>query len=87
MLQPQLGWAALGAAVAIFGSVWMLTPAQTDEQPLVFTANPAQVAQIGFERPPDTAMPLLSHHAAMSIDPFTDHVGTTLVSYSPSSHR
>jgi len=87
VLQPQVGWATLGAAVAIFGTVWMMTPAPTTEQPLNFAANTntsaGPVTQVAYERPPADSMPLLNHHAAMSIDPFTDHVGATLVSYSP----
>lgn len=82
LLQPQWGWATLGAAVAIFGSVLFLTPAEQEEQPMSFATTSQPVTQVVFERPPDSTLPLVTHHTAMSIDPFTDHVGTTLVSYS-----
>ena len=82
IFQPQVGWAALGAAVAIFGSVLFLTPSQPDEQPLTYEGPSVPATQVAFEAPPEGTQPLVNHHAAMAIDPFTDRVGTTLVSYS-----
>ena len=87
LLQPQLGWATLGAAVAVLGSVVFLSPGQPEEQPMQFATSAEPATQVTFERPPEAAQPLVNHHAAMSIDPFTDHVGTTLVSYSATASQ
>jgi hypothetical protein len=60
-----------------------MTP-QNDAPAPSWAANeagtPAQF--IRFDRPPAAASPLINHHSAMAFDPFADHVGSTLVSYS-----
>lgn len=78
-LQPRLGWATLGGAVAVLGGAWFLTPQSTEpnDAPLTSIAG-----FVDFRQPPRAASTLVNHHSGMSIDPFTDHVGTTLVSYS-----
>lgn len=92
-LQPRWGWAAVGGALVVLGSVWWFTPEPAAPTPpkgvLVLRSLPApgqESAETGrlvsFEPPPPLASPLINHHAAMSFDPFTDHVGSTLVSYS-----
>jgi hypothetical protein len=75
--QPRLGWAALGGAVAVFGGVWLLAP-QADV-PQDSSAVPQFVR---FENPPESMAALVNNHTAMAVDPFNDHVGSTLVSYS-----
>ena len=79
--QPRWGWAAVGSAIAVFGGVWWLAPHE-ETAPAQFAASPDIVQRISFERPPANASPLINHHVAMAFDPFTDHVGSTLISYS-----
>ena len=93
--QPRWGWVALGGAVAIFGSVWWLAPngtpatvaeAPADGGPLVLIAAPRNTAQSATRAPfaslPATASAAVNYHAAMSFDPFVDHVASSLVSSS-----
>lgn len=47
-------------------------------------ATASRIASAQFGTPPDEAALFINHHAAMAFDPFADHVGTTLVSYSAS---
>ena len=96
--QPRWGWAALGAAIAIFGSVWMTSPngdgaatmaeAPADGGP-VLVLGPSQdapgnpnSARVNFTPPPATAAAAVNYHSQMSFDPFVDHVGSSLVSSS-----
>lgn len=87
--QPRWSWATLGGALAILGSVWFLAP---HEGPNSFAEKENFPAQndspgelIALRRPTGAASVLVNHHAAMTVDPFTDYVGTTLVSYSATS--
>ncbi len=102
--QPRTGWAALGAAVVILGSVWVLGPADGQQAGTFSTSGlyssiqgsgtssagmgidlagePAPASNVAFRRPSAEAASMINHHAAMAFDPFTDHVGTTLVSQS-----
>jgi hypothetical protein len=81
-VQPRWGWAALGGAVAVLGSVWLMTPNPTnDGAPTLATAD-ATGQLVMFREPPRAASGMVNHHAGMAMDPFTDHVGSTLVSYS-----
>lgn len=87
--QPRWGWAALGGAVAILGSV-LLSPenAQEQSQPQFVVSVPTVEPQLKlFRRPSPVASEMVNHHAAMAFDPFTDHVGSTLVSYSATAGR
>jgi hypothetical protein len=86
--QPGWSWATLGSAAAILGAAWWLAP---HEEPLSPPGNGApQIAfqtndpgtLVSFRRPPEAASGLVNHHSAMAADPFTDSVGSTLVSYS-----
>jgi hypothetical protein len=77
--QPRWGWAALGGAVAVFGGIWMFSP---HDDPSELPPTPPGVTWIRFDTPPAIASSLVNHHSAMAFDPFTDHVGSTLVSYS-----
>ncbi|HEX8235438.1 MAG TPA: hypothetical protein VF600_05735 [Abditibacteriaceae bacterium] len=80
--QPRWGWAALGGSLAILGAVWFLTP-QNNTAPTSFATTDMPAGTfIRFERPPSAASPFINHHSAMAFDPFADHVGSTLVSYS-----
>ena len=86
-VQPRWGWAALGGAVAVLGSVWLMGPQNAPVSP-ADNSNPGQL--VAFQQPPAMASTLVNHHSAMAFDPFTDHVGSTLVSYSataPESSR
>jgi anti-sigma factor RsiW len=82
-MQPRWGWAALGGAVAILGSVWLLAPAPTtnDGAPAFATASAAGDLKM-FRQPPAATSGIVNHHAGTAMDPFTDHVGSTLVSAS-----
>lgn len=101
--QPRWGWAALGAAVAIFGSVWLLTPNDAAQNgALEASLNGGPIMRIGapsaeptdfgsmpvrvhFEPAPAGTSGAVDYHAAMSFDPFVDHVGSSLVSSAVSS--
>jgi anti-sigma factor RsiW len=74
--QPRWGWAALGGAMAVFGGTWVLAP---HDEP---GPEPEPMTVIRFQTPPSTRASLVNHHSAMAFDPFSDHVGSTLVSYS-----
>lgn len=93
--QPRWGWAMLGGAVAVLGAT-ILAP---DSSPVNSSANaPISVASVVgtqrdasnpgqlqlFRRPPSYAATLVDHHAQMAMDPFSDRVGSSLVSYSAS---
>jgi hypothetical protein len=82
-MQPRWGWAALGGAVAILGSVWLMAPTATtnDGAPVITTADAAGELRM-FRQAPPAASGMVNHHAGTAMDPFTDHVGTTLVSAS-----
>jgi hypothetical protein len=89
--QPGWSWATLGGALAILGAAWFMAP--HDDVPTMAVNNLDRQPQIGtlvtFERPSAAASGLVNHHSAMAADPFTDTVGSTLVSYSataPVSH-
>jgi len=84
--QPRWSWATLGGAMAILAAAWFATP----QNNAIFANNfPAQNDSPGelvaLQRPSGAASVLVNHHSAMSVDPFTDYVGTTLVSYSATS--
>lgn len=86
--QPRWGWAMLGGAVAILGAA-ILAPESSPSDPPIFVAsaardaaNPGELQSLG--RPPSYAATMVDHHAQMAIDPFSDRVGSSLVSYSAS---
>ena len=87
--QPRWSWATLGAAAAILGGVWFLTPQENSttvaERENFPTASDSPGELVALRRPSGAASVLVNHHSAMSVDPFTDYVGTTLVSYSATS--
>ena len=83
--QPSWGWAALGGAVAILGSV-LLTPEASQDQPQLKIATVAPELRM-LRQPSRVASELVNHHSGMAIDPFTDHVGSTLVSYSATASQ
>jgi hypothetical protein len=87
-----------GAFVVLGGVWWFTPPAApglavasaptinatlaANPLPPVSLDNGGPGTLVTFERPPTMTSPLITHHSAMAIDPFTDHVGSTLVSYS-----
>jgi hypothetical protein len=77
--QSRWGWAALGSAMAVFGGIWMFSPNDDPSEP---NSVSPPVTSVSYERPPASTSSLVNHHSAMAFDPFTDHVGATLVSYS-----
>ena len=91
-MQPRWGWAMVGGAVVVLGAAWLANP-ETPTAPIDGTA-PALVAEndaandpgelVVLQRPPSYAASLVDHHAQMAIDPFSDHVGSSLVSYAAS---
>ena len=87
--QPGWSWATLGSAAAILGAVWWFAPHEEPLPPQGNGAVPQLVNRsndpgtlVSFRRPPEAASGLVNHHSAMAADPFTDSVGSTLVSYS-----
>ncbi|MDF2439777.1 MAG: hypothetical protein JWN98_761 [Abditibacteriota bacterium] len=90
--QPRWGWAALGGAVAILGSV-LLGPDSTQEASAPTLASATMASGTGtpeltmFRQPSRVTSELVNHHSAMAMDPFTDHVGSTLVSYSATARQ
>lgn len=89
--QPRWSWATLGGALAILGGVWFFAPnddsttfANNGEFP---TQNDSPGELVSLQRPSGASLSLINHHSAMAVDPFTDYVGTTLVSYSATSSQ
>ncbi len=88
-MQPRWGWAMVGGAVVVLGAAWMANPeipaAQNgDGAPaLVAEADPGELRVLS--QPPSYAATMVDHHAQMAIDPFSDHVGSSLVSYAASA--
>lgn len=95
--QPRWGWVALGSAIVVFGSVWMMAPSNAPNNPqpqfaeagtLHMFGRPgleplnSAAVRVGFQAPPAAASSAVDYHAAMSFDPFVDHVATGLVSSS-----
>lgn len=87
--QPRWSWASLAGAFAILAAVLFFSPGESGapagnslppEGQLVSIQNP------NLENPPTMAAGLVTHHAAMTIDPFTNHVGTAMVAYSAASN-
>lgn len=78
--QPRWSWAGLIAAFTVFGMVWFLAPMENN--PAELDTFPLETQPVALQNPPTLAAGLIDHHSAMAIDPFTDYVGTTLVSYS-----
>jgi hypothetical protein len=77
----------------VFGAVWFLAPGDatgsndsagrevvTPETELVMFPSPQSGET--FSNPPAGAAALVNHHTGMTVDPFTDYVGNTMVSYS-----
>lgn len=97
-LQPRFGWFALGGAFAALCGALLTSPSPTFApagntareysqvvQRSVRDEAPAQLVASNAQKPPRAAALFIDHHTAMSFDPFTDHVGPTLVSFSASS--
>jgi hypothetical protein len=95
--QPRWGWALLGGAAAALGASLLApdaapTPEGTLRPPALASAVPAGASGAGgagelqqFGRPPAYAATLVDNHAQMGASPFTDRVGSSLVSYSASN--
>jgi hypothetical protein len=93
--QPRWSWASLAGAFALFGAVWFLAPgdaavvngpagreAIAPEAELVMFPSAASAPGQTLSNPPAVAAALVNHHTGMTVDPFTDYVGNTMVSYS-----
>jgi hypothetical protein len=89
--QPRWSWASLAGAFVVFGAVWFLAPGDATsadggreglapESELVMLPTP--VPSQALSTPPTGAAALVNHHTGMTVDPFTDYVGNTMVSYS-----
>lgn len=97
--QPRWSLATLGAATAIFCGVWIssVMPASqvisqngTREYSRLVSRSiidevPLGTSDARAQMPPRDAAFFIDHHASMGFDPFTDHVGPTLVSFSASA--
>ena len=85
MRSSTLGWATLGGALLVLGSVWWLTPQDNGQQYTAEEQYPGTLVQ--FQQPPAVASDMVNNHAAMGFDPFADRVGSTMVSYSATNTR
>jgi len=81
--QPRWGWAALGGALVVLGSAFLSPPAGSPA-PGPQAESPAPVVTVA-SRPSQEMSDTVGHHATMTFDPFTDYIGSTLVSYSATS--
>lgn len=81
--QPKWSWATFAGAVAVLGAAWLFAP--QEEAPAVVELPNDPGALVMFQQPPAAAVGLVNHHSAMAADPFTDNVGSTLVSHSATS--
>jgi len=84
--QPRWSWAALSGALAILASAWLFNSPESSSSPDFPVADNSPGQLVALQRPSGPASVLINHHSAMSVDPFTDYVGTTLVSYSATSN-
>lgn len=92
-MQPRWGWAMVGGAVIVLGAAWIANPeiptAQEDENAPALLAETGSTNDPGELRVPSQlpsyAATMVDHHAQMAIDPFSDHVGSSLVSYAASA--
>lgn len=86
--QPRWGWAMLGGAVAVLGVAILSPDSAPDSAPVSVASTQRGASDPGelqsFGRPPSYAATLVDHHAQMAMDPFSDRVGSSLVSYSAS---
>jgi hypothetical protein len=82
---PQFGYAVAGFSALVLGTSYFLSPAIPLEQSRVAMTLPAmptgQSQLVSFQVPPHATTGMLDYHAAMSFEPFSDHVAPTLVSY------
>ncbi len=92
--QPRLGWALVGGAAAALGAAYFAAPPPEPAssrnlvavvQPLPASSDNSPGQLVTFRTPPRMAASMVGHHAAMSFDPFADHVGPTLISSSASA--
>lgn len=93
-MQPRWGWAMVGGAVVVLGAAWLANP-EMPAAPLNDGTAPALVAEndaandpgelVVLQRPSSYMASMVDHHAQMAIDPFSDHVGSSLVSYAASA--
>lgn len=84
--QPRWSWITFGAAVTILGATWAFAPHDEAINALRDSVSTPGTL-ITLQRPPAIASGLVNHHSAMNADPFTDNVGSTLVSYSATSPK
>ncbi len=92
--QPRWGWAMLGGAVVVLGATILapdnspVAPAAAGGAPVTLAsahgnaADPGELQTLG--RPPLYAATMVDHHAQLAADPFSDRVGSSLVSYTAS---
>jgi len=88
----RLGWALAGSAAVALGAAYFLVPQpQVDPTTVVAQVNlppmpadgPGDLVQ--FQRPPGNYASMFGHHASISFEPYADHVGPDVASYSVST--
>jgi len=90
--QPRWGWGLLAGAAAALGAAVLAPDTPEVSRPVVIAnAAPGTITSSDnagnlqdFGRPPAYAATMVDHHAQMAADPFSDRVGSSLVSYSAS---
>lgn len=78
--QPRWSWAGFVGACVLFGAVWFMAPNNVPAPGN--DAFPPEGQLVALQNPPAIAAGLINHHTAMTVDPFNDYAGKTLVSYS-----
>ena len=84
--QPRWSWTTLGGALMILASAWFFNLPESSSARSFPVADNSPGELVALRRPTGAASVFVNHHSAMSVDPFTDYVGTTLVSYSATSN-
>jgi len=87
----RLGWALAGGAAVALGAAYFLAPQVPPQAAnLVAQVNLPPMPPDGpgnlihFQRPPSNYASFFGHHAAISFEPYADHVGPDVASYSVS---
>jgi hypothetical protein len=89
-LMPRPGYALAGglatvvAAVAL-GAALLWSPSTPAPAPVTVAALPtvpqSRANLVSFQAPPPATTGMLDYHSAMAFEPFSNHVGPTLVAY------
>lgn len=85
VFSPQFSYALAGASALALGAAYFMSPPEYVGPPQVVVALPSlptvSLRNVSFQVPPHATTGMLDYHSAMAFEPFSDHVGPTLVSY------